>query len=239
MADNILINTSLYRKDYNGILEKLSGCAENTLFTDFEYINNNILFSADEHLVTLNTLFFGTRKLIVRVKSIQNHQQGKKIIIPEKNVTSASSNIVDSKINENIFIIHGKNEAKWRELQSIIKDDFKLNPIVLMEQPNAGSPTIIEKFERYAPTCSYAFAIFTPDDQIEKEGVTYLQARPNVLFELGWFCAYLGRPKVCILLQKGTEIFSDFDGVLQKRFNKEVKELYKDIADELKHAEVI
>ena len=115
---------------------------------------------------------------------------------------------------ENIFIIHGRDEAKWRELKDIIKSEFRLNPIILQEQPDAGSPTVIEKFEHYAETCSYAIAIFTPDDEVTAAGETYLQARPNVIYEIGWFCGRLGRSGVMLLLKEGTSIFSDFGGVL-------------------------
>jgi hypothetical protein len=55
---------------------------------------------------------------------------------------------------ENIFIIHGRNEAKWRELKDILQSQFRLNPIVLLEQADEGSITVIEKFERHAQTCS-------------------------------------------------------------------------------------
>lgn len=154
------------------------------------------------------------------------------IVQGEKN-----SNIIQSK---NIFIIHGQNEAKWRELKTILKDDLDLNPIILQEQANRGK-TIIEKFEFYASSCSYAFAIFTPDDVIDNDGEKYFQARPNVIFELGWFCSYLTRRNVCIIFQEGANmsIFSDFQGVIQKRFHRNISELYKEITNELSVAEII
>lgn len=43
---------------------------------------------------------------------------------------------------ENVFIIHGRDEAKWRELKDIVKSEFRLNPIILQEQPDAGCKTI-------------------------------------------------------------------------------------------------
>lgn len=95
---------------------------------------------------------------------------------------------------ESVFIIHGRNEAKWRELKDIVKSQFRLSPIVLLEQPERGSETVIEKFERYAETCSYAIALFTPDDEVASGDEKYPQARPNVVYELGWFCGRLGRP---------------------------------------------
>ncbi len=142
--------------------------------------------------------------------------------------------------NKNVFIIHGHDEAKWRELKTLIKDDFNLQPFILQELPDRGK-TIIEKFEYYAEQCTYAFAIFTPDDVVENNGKTYFQARPNVIFELGWFAAKIGRQRVCILLKEGSnmEVFSDFNGVIQKRFYSSVSELYRDISIELESVEMI
>lgn len=134
---------------------------------------------------------------------------------------------------ENIFLIHGRDEAKWRELKDIVQSKFRLNPIVLLEQPDAGCKTVVEKFEHYAQTCSYAIAVFTPDDEVSGVSETYLQARPNVIYELGWFCGKLGRENVMLLLKEGTSMFSDFGGIIQKRFTQDIAEkndeIYKDL----------
>ena len=133
---------------------------------------------------------------------------------------------------ENIFIIHGREEAKWRELKDILKNDLGLNPIVLKDQPDIGK-TLIEKFEHYAQTCSYAIAVFTPDDEVKSDGETYLQTRPNVIYELGWFCGRLGRSSTMLLLKEGTSIFSDFGGIIQKRFLKNISEKTAEIKKDL------
>ena len=140
---------------------------------------------------------------------------------------------------ENVFIIHGRDEAKWRELKDILKSQFKLNPIVLFEQPDAGSETVIEKFERFAHTCSYAMAVFTPDDEVKSGGITYLQARPNVIYELGWFCGKIGRKAVMLLLKDGTSMFSDFGGIIQKRFVQNIAEKVIEIRRDLEAAGVL
>ena len=140
---------------------------------------------------------------------------------------------------ENVFIIHGRNEAKWRELKDIVKSQFQLNPIVLLEQPEKGSETVIEKFERYSETCSYAMALFTPDDEVTSGGETYLQARPNVVYELGWFCGRLGRPGVMLLLQTGTTFFSDFGGIIRKEFSKNISEKTGEIRSSLVAAGIL
>jgi predicted nucleotide-binding protein len=140
---------------------------------------------------------------------------------------------------ENIFVIHGRDEAKWRELKDIIQTEFRLNPIILMQQPDAGAKTVIEKFEYYAETCSYAIAVFTPDDEVSSDGETYLQARPNVIYELGWFCGRLDRGNVMLLLRDGTSMFSDFGGIIQKRFATNISEKVVEIRKDLEAAGIL
>ena len=143
--------------------------------------------------------------------------------------------------SKKVFIIHGHDEARRRELEKILRDDFHLEPVVLLDKPNQGM-TIIEKFEKYAVECSYAFALFTPDDIISKgDNDYYFQARPNVIFELGWFYSNLGRARVCVLDQASekSEIFSDLKGVLRIQFNNQITEKYKEIERELKSVGII
>ena len=140
---------------------------------------------------------------------------------------------------ENIFLIHGRDEAKWRELKDIVQSEFRLNPIILVQQPDAGCKTVIEKFEHYAQTCSYAIAVFTPDDEVSTDSETYLQARPNVIYELGWFCGRLGRENVMLLLKKETSIFSDLGGIIQKRFAQNISEKIVEIRGDLVAAGVL
>ena len=152
------------------------------------------------------------------------------------------TNVMENKTvnSKNIFIIHGHNEAKRRELTSILKERFDLNPIILSEQPDQGL-TIIEKFEKFATNCSYAFALFTPDDIVTNGDKQYFQARPNVIFELGWFYSKLGRSRVCILDQASeqSKIFSDLQGVMRMQFNENISEKFVEIERELKSVGII
>jgi predicted nucleotide-binding protein len=140
---------------------------------------------------------------------------------------------------ENVFIIHGHEEAKWRELKDLVKSEFRLNPIILSEQPDAGCNTVIEKFEHYAQTCSYAIAVFTPDDQVTSGEDVYLQARPNVIYELGWFCGHLGRSGAMLLLKEETSLFTDFGGIIQKRFARNISEKVMEIRNDLVAAGIL
>lgn len=160
------------------------------------------------------------------------------IVLNSKLTTDINEAIVP--VSKSVFLIHGHDEAKLYELNIMLRDDFNLDPIILSKKPDKGM-TLIDKFEYYAEQCSYAFALFTPDDIVENNGRKYVQARPNVVFELGWFVARLGRRNVCLLLQDGKniEIFSDFQGVIQKRFINDIKELYREISLELKDVGLI
>ena len=81
--------------------------------------------------------------------------------------------------------------------------------------------------------------MFTPDDEVTSGAETYLQARPNVIYELGWFCGRLGRGNVMLLLKKGTTMFSDFGGIIQKRFTQNVAEKVVEIRQDLEASGVL
>jgi predicted nucleotide-binding protein len=109
-----------------------------------------------------------------------------------------------------VFVVHGHdNEAK--ETVARFLEHLKLEPIVLHEQPNEGR-TVIEKFEVYADV-GFAVVLLTPDDvgalASERENLKS-RARQNVVFELAYFLAKLGRNRVCALYRKGVEIPSDY-----------------------------
>jgi predicted nucleotide-binding protein len=140
---------------------------------------------------------------------------------------------------DKILIIHGHAEAKWRELQSLLKKEFSLDAVVLKEEPITGE-TLIEKFENFAhDSCCYAFALVTRDDFIEKEGRSYFQARPNVLFEVGWFYGHFGRDRICILRGAGTEMPSDLAGIRSIDFHEDVSEAVVRIRDALQRVEIV
>jgi predicted nucleotide-binding protein len=105
-------------------------------------------------------------------------------------------------------------------------------------EPGKGR-TIIEKFEQEAGRATFAFVLLTPDDEIESEAGSYAQARPNVIFELGWFYGRLGRPRVWSPYQKGTPIPSDLDGVSRVEFTESVGEVIGPIETELVEAGVL
>lgn len=134
-----------------------------------------------------------------------------------------------------VFIIHGHDETNTLRLKHLLWQRYGLEPVVLMDQPGQGR-TIIEKFEHEAASCSFAFALLTPDDQVLTTSGEQTQARPNVVFELGWFYGRLGRGRVVILLKRGTQIHSDLSGIERYEFGVDVTEQVLKIEEELTRA---
>lgn len=90
-----------------------------------------------------------------------------------------------------------------------------LDPIILHEQANRGR-TVIEKVEDNSDV-GFAVILLTPDDEGRSKkgnGPLMNRARQNVLLELGYFLARLGRDKVCTLKRGEVDIPSDFAGVV-------------------------
>lgn len=152
--------------------------------------------------------------------------------------TTSEKNKLEKGQLKKIFIIHGHDEISTLKLQKILQNEWKLDSLVLKDEPPRGR-TLIEKFEQEAEKTGFAFAIYTPDDAVKLSDGDYYQARPNTIFELGWFYGRFGRNNVCILLKKGTKINSDLNGINTIEFNNSIEEKVIDIKAELKQAGII
>ncbi|VGO23334.1 TIR domain-containing protein [Pontiella sulfatireligans] len=133
---------------------------------------------------------------------------------------------------KNVFIIHGHDELNTHRLRSLLQDNFGLNPVVMMSKPGM-SRALLDKFEHTASACALAFALITPDDEIANHATPYHQARPNVIFEAGWFVGRLGIPRVCLLLKDGATVQSDIDGISRIQFQNNIEEKVLEIQREL------
>lgn len=137
-----------------------------------------------------------------------------------------------------IFIVHGHDELNLLRAKELVRDRWDLEAVVLSGQPGKGR-TLVEKFEEEAQRASFAFVLLTPDDVITQGKNQYGQARPNVIFELGWFYGRLGRERVCILFKNGTKIHSDLDGVSRIEFQDSVTEITTEIESELVAVDIL
>jgi predicted nucleotide-binding protein len=139
---------------------------------------------------------------------------------------------VQESTKPSVFIVHGHDELNLRCLNELIRERWRLPVRVLSREPGKGR-TLIEKFEEEAATAAFAFVLVTPDDSVTTASGGYAQARPNVVFELGWFYGRLSRKNVCLLFKAGTQIHSDLDGISRIEFEKTVMEKLDEIEREL------
>jgi len=129
---------------------------------------------------------------------------------------SATEVATDRPKGTDVFIVHGRDEAA-RDSVARLVEQLELKTIILAEQADV-SLTVIEKFEDFAARAGAAIVLLTPDDVggLKGSGAEGLQprARQNVIFELGFFAAHLGRGRVIALKKGKVEIPSDVRGVI-------------------------
>jgi predicted nucleotide-binding protein len=123
-----------------------------------------------------------------------------------------------------VFIVHGRSHKDRDELVEIVKE-LGCTPKVLADEPKDGG-TIIEEFEALAERCVFAFVILTPEDVTADElgNEEKHRARQNVIFEMGWFFARLGKSRTRLLYRGNIELPSDITGVIYTKYEVSVTE---------------
>jgi predicted nucleotide-binding protein len=139
-----------------------------------------------------------------------------------------------------VFVVHGRDELAKTSLE-VFLHEIGLEPIVLHRQADEGM-TIIEKFEKHSDV-GYAFILLTPDEvaylvtedsKADSERNKEFRARPNVIFEFGYFVGKLGRSRVCCLYTGKVTLPSDVSGMIYKRYDKTIEEAAYSIIKDLK-----
>lgn len=145
-------------------------------------------------------------------------------------------------LSNKVFIVHGHDSELKNDVERFIHE-IGLEPVVLHRQADAGN-TVIEKFEDNSDV-GYAFILLTPDelamtiDQIsvpDENKITEYRARPNVIFEFGYFIGKLGRSRVCCLHKGNVSVPSDLAGLVYKKVDNSIESQAYAIIKELKNA---
>lgn len=161
-------------------------------------------------------------------------------VLPEIGTVKVSGEGVPR--SNRVFIVHGHDDKAKQELE-IFLTELGLEPIVLHRQADEGK-TIIEKFEKHSDV-GYAFIMMTPDEMAylaseselpESERRIEFRARPNVIFEFGYFVGKLSRSRVCCLYTGSVTLPSDLGGMVYKQYTSSVEESGYSIIKELKAA---
>lgn len=116
--------------------------------------------------------------------------------------------------DKTVFIVHGRDEETKQTVARFL-EKLGLKVVILHERGNSGL-TIIEKLAKHS-VVAYAVVLLTADDvgaMKTAEQTLHNRARQNVVFELGYFMAKLGRENVCVIQRGDIELPSDSDGIL-------------------------
>jgi predicted nucleotide-binding protein len=136
-----------------------------------------------------------------------------------KEVKETRSKAMQKEKEGKVFVVHGHDEEMKQSVARFL-EKLGLNVKVLHELPDRGR-TIIEKFEDHSIEAAYAVVLLSPDDLCSDEkGKDEHRARQNVVFELGFFYALIGRGRVCALMKGNVKRPLDIDGVLYLPFDK-------------------
>ena len=116
-----------------------------------------------------------------------------------------------------VFIVHGRNHAVRNSIRLFIQDEMKLETVVMEAGAHKGR-TLAEKLEEMAEGCGFAVIIASLDDylfvvdklswdsvKLPESSRRVRRVRQNVLIEIGFFWARLGRNRTAILAEEGIE----------------------------------
>jgi predicted nucleotide-binding protein len=107
-----------------------------------------------------------------------------------------------------VFIGHGRSEA-WKELKDHLRDKHAIDVTAYEIGARAGHH-VRDIIEDLLGKSSFAVLVMTGEDETG-EGV--LRARQNVVHEAGLFQGRLGFSRAVVLIEEGTESFSNIEGI--------------------------
>jgi len=145
-------------------------------------------------------------------------------------VGAAPSVVTPADDREEVFVAYcDRQVTDALKLKYLLESTLGLKAVLLGDE-FVGSATLMESLELWASSAAAAIVIMTPDDRVVTEdGGEYWQPRPNVIFEQGWLYAKLGRDRVLTLVEEGTTLHSDVQGIHYLRFHQSVMERSEDI----------
>lgn len=138
-------------------------------------------------------------------------------------------------LGSKVFIGHGGGSAEYLKL-GVWLGNLGLDWEVFDRKPTAGMSTK-ERLLEMLDSAQIAFLLMTPEDE-DAEGK--MNARANVIHEVGLFQGRLGWMKAIILLEEGCEEFSNIEGVGQVRYPKgNIKAAFEEIREVLQREGVL
>lgn len=140
-----------------------------------------------------------------------------------------------------IFVVHGHDRAAREQLELALHR-LGLEPFILMNT-SGGGQTIIEALEGQIGrdyTSDFGIVLLTPDDMgyAKRDGAEKAdpRARENVILETGMLLSSLTRKRMALLVKGHVEVPSDLQGIIQLKFNEEIREIVPKLCARLREA---
>ena len=226
----LIVDFEVENWGHDNLEEFLSDYRKNPERAHIEISNNgygmkliwNKFFKSTEILISAPT-----RKEIESLFNIYEQNAKKSYIdLTEEEKENLKKKELDYESNEPVvFIGHGQSQ-QWRDLKDHLheKHGFKVEAY---ETGARAGHTIRDILEFLLDNSSFAILVLTGEDKVEDGN---LRARQNVIHEAGLFQGRLGFNKAIILLEDGTEEFSNIHGIHQIRYSKNnIKETFGEV----------
>jgi predicted nucleotide-binding protein len=124
-----------------------------------------------------------------------------------------------------VFIGHGHSDD-WKQLAAFLENELHLEYDEFNAVPVAGVATQ-QRLEEMLNNASFAFLVATGENANANGDV---QARDNVIHEIGLFQGRLGFRRAIVVLEEGCAEFSNIRGLGQLRYKSgQIREIFKDI----------
>lgn len=208
--------------------EKWSHDNEEEFFADYRLDHNSSIYrfstseySIEIHYYSRSTEVSVTAPLRQQIESIfeifeKHAEQCKMPPLPRKEA---------DRPKPKIFFGHGKSN-QWKDLKDHLHEKHGYDVIAYEVGARAGH-TIRDILSEMLSKSSIAMLVMTGED---KDEYGQLRARQNVIHELGLFQGHLGFTRAIVLLEEGTEEFSNIYGINQIRFGKNnIKEIFGEV----------
>jgi predicted nucleotide-binding protein len=125
-----------------------------------------------------------------------------------------------------VFIGHGGASTQWRDLKDHLQDMHAYDVTTYETGARAGH-TIRDVLGEMLEDSSFAVLVMSAEDVQHDQSV---RARQNVVHEAGLFQGRLGFSRAIILLEEGTDTFSNIDGVQYVPFSRNnIRETFGDV----------
>lgn len=203
---------------------------EHEFFAEYRKPHNTSTIRKYGKSITFSLQYFKDIETSVSVSANTRGEIERTFELFEEKYDTSVQEIEGSAKNPIVFIGHGRSPM-WRDLKDHLVDKHGYQ-IEFYETGARAGHTIRDILEDMSAKSSFALLVMTGEDE-GSDGT--IKARPNVIHETGLFQGKLGFNRAIILLEDGTEEFSNLYGIQQLRFSKgNIKEVFGDVLATLK-----